>query len=45
MRDYTSIDHGQALPTEADLRPAFAHSGVHARPLDPRIARVQGPVP
>ena len=41
MRDYTTIDHGQALPTEADLRLAFVHSGVHARPLDPRIARVQ----
>ncbi|MFN3817046.1 hypothetical protein [Brevundimonas sp.] len=41
MRDYTTIDHSQEPPTSADLRPAFAHSGVHARPLDPRIARVQ----
>lgn len=41
MRDDTTIDGGQEPPTDADLRPAFAHSGVHARPLDPRIARVQ----
>ena len=41
MRDYTTIDHGQEAPTSAELRPAFAHSGVHTRPLDSRIARVQ----
>ena len=41
MRDYTTIDHGQDPPTDADLRLAFVHSGVHGRPLDPRIARVQ----
>ena len=41
MRDYTTIDHGQDPPGEADLRLAFVHSGVHARPLDPRIAKVQ----
>jgi len=41
MRDYTTIDGGQAPPTDADLRLAFVHSGVRARPLDPRIARVQ----
>lgn len=41
MRDYTTIDHGQEPPTDADLRLAFVHSGVHVRPLDPRIARVQ----
>ena len=41
MRDYTCIDWSQDPPGEADLRPAFVHSGVYARPLDPRIARVQ----
>lgn len=41
MRDYTTIDWSQDPPGAAELRPAFAHSGVHARPLDPRIARVQ----
>lgn len=41
MRDYTTTDHSQDLPTGAELRLAFAHSGVYARPLDPRIARVQ----
>ena len=41
MRDYTPIDWSPDPPGEADLRLAFVHSGVHGRPLDPRIARVQ----
>lgn len=41
MRDYTTIDWSQDLPTAADLRLAFVHSGVRGRPLDPRIARAQ----